>query len=179
VLVQSTGKDTLTLGGEVSSSGLIPIWVLPIVLAVCLGLICVAAFLINRDRSVSASATQTAQWLVGGVVAATQTAVAATNEVFAATQTASFNQTQAAIIGEQDTDGDGLTDEREGELGTNPNNPDTDEDRLNDGDEVRLQTSPLNPDTDNDRLIDGDEVRQGTDPATRHRWGWDPGWIGP
>lgn len=164
VLVQSTGKDTLTLGGEVSSSGLIPIWVLPIVLAICLGLICVAAFLINRDRSASSSATQTAQWLVGGVVAATQTAAAATNEVFAATQTAAFNQTQAAIIGEQDSDGDGLTDEQERELGTNPFNPDTDGDRLNDGDEVRLRTNPLNPDTDNDRLIDGEEVRIGTDP---------------
>jgi len=164
VLVQSTEKETLTLGGEVFSRGLIPIWVLPVVLAACLGLVCIAAFLINRDRSVSASATQTAQALVGGVVAATQTAVAATTEVYSATQTAAFNQTQAALAGEQDTDGDGLTDQREGELGTNPNNPDTDGDRLNDGDEVRLRTNPLNPDTDNDRLIDGEEVRIGTDP---------------
>jgi TolB protein len=164
VLVQSTEKDTLTLGGELFSRGLIPIWVLPVALAACLGLVCLAAFLISRERSISANATQTAQALLGGVIAATQTAEASATQEFAATQTAAFNQTQAAIIGEQDTDGDGLTDQREAELGTNPNNPDTDNDRLNDGDEVRLGTNPLNPDTDNDRLIDGEEVRLGTDP---------------
>ena len=58
-----------------------------------------------------------------------------------------------------DSDGDGLSDEQEKELGTDPNNPDTDGDGLNDGAEVNTtKTDPLNPDTDGDGLSDGDEV---------------------
>ncbi len=37
-----------------------------------------------------------------------------------------------------DSDGDGLTDEEERELGTDPNSADTDGDGLNDGEEVLL-----------------------------------------
>ena len=58
-----------------------------------------------------------------------------------------------------DTDGDGVPDNRELELGLNPNNPDSDADRINDGDEVNLyNTSPINDDSDNDGVNDGDEV---------------------
>ena len=58
-----------------------------------------------------------------------------------------------------DTDGDGLSDEKELELGTEPNNPDTDNDGLTDGEEVnKYKTDPLNPDTDYDALLDGAEV---------------------
>lgn len=58
-----------------------------------------------------------------------------------------------------DTDGDGLTDQEELALGTDPKNPDTDGDKLTDGEEVKVyKTDPLNPDTDYDALIDGDEV---------------------
>lgn len=63
-----------------------------------------------------------------------------------------------------DSDGDGLSDEREGELGTDPNNPDSDNDGLNDGDEIAAGTDPLNPDSDNDGILDGDEILLGTDP---------------
>jgi hypothetical protein len=45
-----------------------------------------------------------------------------------------------------DSDGDGLSDEREAELGTDPNNPDTDGDGILDGDELLLGTDPLVPD---------------------------------
>jgi hypothetical protein len=65
-----------------------------------------------------------------------------------------------------DSDGDGLSDEREGELGTDPNNPDSDGDGMNDGDEVSKGTDPLNPDTDGDGILDGDEILIGTDPLT-------------
>ena len=84
----------------------------------------------------------------------------------------------------QDTDGDGLTDYEEMELGTLLYEVDTDGDGVNDGDEVangtdplvsdlvadtdgdglsdsleeQLGTDPLNSDTDGDGLIDGDEV---------------------
>ncbi len=42
-----------------------------------------------------------------------------------------------------DSDGDGLTDGQEAELGTDPFNPDTDGDGFNDGDEVANGTDPL------------------------------------
>ncbi|MCP4994321.1 MAG: calcium-binding protein [Gammaproteobacteria bacterium] len=63
-----------------------------------------------------------------------------------------------------DTDGDGLTDDEELQLGTDPNNADTDGDGLNDGAEVQLGTNPLGVDTDGDGLNDGAEVQLGTNP---------------
>ena len=81
-----------------------------------------------------------------------------------------------------DTDGDGVSDEREKELGTDPNNPDTDGDGLTDGQEVgtdvdkdgkavkdengkpkvddskATKTDPTKADTDGDGINDGDEV---------------------
>lgn len=62
--------------------------------------------------------------------------------------------------GPEDTDRDGLTDDYEDKIGTDPNNPDTDGDGLKDGEEVNAyKTDPLNPDTDGDGLKDGEEVR--------------------
>lgn len=64
-----------------------------------------------------------------------------------------------------DSDGDGLSDEREEEEGTDPNNPDSDGDGINDGDEIDLGTDPTNPDSDGDGILDGDELELGTDPT--------------
>lgn len=59
----------------------------------------------------------------------------------------------------KDSDGDGLTDDEEAKLGTDPFNKDTDKDGLTDGDEVKVyKTDPLNPDSDFDGLKDGPEV---------------------
>lgn len=58
-----------------------------------------------------------------------------------------------------DTDGDGLTDVRESELGTDSGSLDTDGDDLTDGKEVEMRTDPLVADTDGDGLTDGDEVQ--------------------
>lgn len=71
--------------------------------------------------------------------------------------------------GPLDSDGDRLSDAREGELGTDPYNPDTDGDELTDGEEVLdWKTDPLNPDTDWDGLKDGAEVHvHKTDPNDR------------
>jgi hypothetical protein len=67
--------------------------------------------------------------------------------------------------GEVDSDGDGLTNDEEAELGTDPNDDDTDNDNLDDGDEVAAGTNPLHRDTDGDGLRDGGEVNIfGTDP---------------
>lgn len=64
-----------------------------------------------------------------------------------------------------DTDQDGLTDQREGELGTNPMKNDSDADGLMDGDEVlKYGTNPLNVDTDGDSYADGVEVQNGYSP---------------
>ncbi|MEI7881849.1 MAG: outer membrane beta-barrel protein, partial [bacterium] len=61
--------------------------------------------------------------------------------------------------GPKDSDADGLTDDEENTIGTNPHDPDTDHDGLGDFEEVRkYKTDPLNPDTDFDGLKDGAEV---------------------
>jgi TolB protein len=150
--VDSAEKETLTIGGEVTGKALIPVWVIPVLAVLCLGAIFVFYLIFRGEQTESASATQTVE--------------AAMGEIVSATQTASFNQTQAALEGERDSDGDGLTDRQEEEIGTDPNNPDTDSDGLSDGEEVlRRNTDPLNPDTDADSLSDGAEVLEhNTDP---------------
>lgn len=65
----------------------------------------------------------------------------------------------------KDSDGDGLSDEDEQKLGTDPNNPDTDGDGLLDGDEVEeYKTDPNDADTDDGGIIDGVEVANGANP---------------
>jgi outer membrane protein OmpA-like peptidoglycan-associated protein len=74
-----------------------------------------------------------------------------------------------------DSDGDGLSDELELELGTDPHRADTDRDGIPDGVEVKTGTNPLDADTDGDGLSDGveDKNRDGivdpgeTDPRKR------------
>lgn len=56
-----------------------------------------------------------------------------------------------------DSDGDGLTDDEEASLGTDPNNPDSDGDGISDGDEVDQGTDPNNPDSDGDGIPDGSD----------------------
>jgi hypothetical protein len=67
-------------------------------------------------------------------------------------------------VAAEDTDGDGLTNLQEYQLGTDPRNPDTDGDGIPDGMEVQLGTNPLDPDTDHDGLSDGQELKLGTNP---------------
>lgn len=76
----------------------------------------------------------------------------------------SSESTQEQVV---DTDGDGLTDVEEKELGTDPNTADTDGDGLVDGPEVNeYDTDPLTADTDGDGLNDGDEINSyNTDPT--------------
>jgi len=67
-----------------------------------------------------------------------------------------------------DVDGDGLTNEREEELGTDPANPDTDGDGVGDGEEDAAGTDPLDhvsfADADGDLVPDSIEAGDGTDP---------------
>jgi hypothetical protein len=80
------------------------------------------------------------------------------------------NETGAYVVHETsdphivDTDGDGLDDNEENSLGTNPRDPDTDGDGLEDSTEVSQGTDPLHYDTDGDGLGDGEESAFGSDP---------------
>ncbi|MGD8584272.1 MAG: hypothetical protein PVJ75_02880 [Chloroflexota bacterium] len=147
----STQEDQQIHSSIFVGQPMIPVWVGVALVSICLLLSCAAALLLAGNNNQDTDATSTA--------------IAQATQVIGATQTASANQTRAAEAGQQDTDGDGLVNSREIELGTDPNNPDTDADTLSDGDEVLTWTTdPLNSDTDGDGLLDGDEVRRGTDP---------------
>ena len=72
------------------------------------------------------------------------------------------NVIQSATL---DTDMDGLTDEEEKKLGTDPNKPDTDGDLVPDMDEARVwMTNPLKADSDGDGYIDSAEIIKGYNP---------------
>ncbi|MEK7172599.1 MAG: hypothetical protein AAB740_01315 [Patescibacteria group bacterium] len=64
-----------------------------------------------------------------------------------------------------DSDQDGLTDEEEKQLGTDPYSSDSDNDGLSDREEVKVYgTNPFNVDTDGDGYSDGAEVKNGYNP---------------
>ena len=67
-----------------------------------------------------------------------------------------------------DDDGDGLTNQKEIQIGTNVTNKDTDKDGLHDGEEVNnYGTNPTKADTDGDGLRDGQEISIGSDPTKK------------
>lgn len=72
------------------------------------------------------------------------------------------------IAGILDSDGDGLSDEYENSIGTDPENPDTDGDGMPDGWEVHHNFNPLindaNGDADGDGLTNLEEYQWGTNP---------------
>jgi hypothetical protein len=67
-------------------------------------------------------------------------------------------------IEDTDSDGDGLTDAEENQLGLNAALPDTDGDGVPDKVEIDNGTDPKKPDTDGDGLTDGQEIEFGTNP---------------
>ncbi len=159
VKVLSSENKTIELPGQVSEKGFFPTW---LVSTFVIGVLILCVVLL---------------FPLGGIRSSAR-----------ATQTAAFEQTQAALSGGDDADGDGLTNAEEAKIGTDPFNPDTDGDGLSDGDEamtyktnplvpdtdedglldgeevLSYKTDPLNPDTDADLLSDGDEIKQRTDP---------------
>lgn len=141
VVVQASNGDAQHHPGEAVTTGRVPVWVLPVIMVLCLTLVCITGLVWNRGRTQMLSGTQTVTAQMGAIIGATETAI--------------VNQTAAALAGQEDSDGDGLTNEQELQLGTNPNLADTDGDGLLDGDELRLGTNPLSPDTDGDGIIDG------------------------
>jgi serine/threonine protein kinase len=140
VQVTSTAGVPQTHNGEVISRGLIPVWLPPLAILLCLALFAAAVMFIPPI-----------------VVRPTQTQVA-----MVASQTAAA-ATQWALA---DADNDGLPNVEEVNLGTDPNKADTDGDGLNDGDEVKKYgTNPLDIDTDHDGVNDGTEVAKGCSPV--------------
>ena len=66
-----------------------------------------------------------------------------------------------------DNDGDGLTNEKEFFIGSNPLNSDSDSDGLSDADEVNTyKTNPINIDTDKDGISDSLEIANNLNPLT-------------
>lgn len=61
----------------------------------------------------------------------------------------------------EDSDGDGISDELEIQLGTDPLSADSDGDGLTDAEELLSHTDPLRPDSDGNGVLDGDEDADG------------------
>ena len=161
------------LAGQLDVGALLPGWLLPLMAGLLLILCLSAVGLFTFFGGRNAQATRTAEAALAALAAETTTrqfeenAAAqqtAESEVLAAgTATAGAATAQA----EGDDDGDGLSNSREAEIGTQPDNADTDGDGLNDGQEVnQYGTNPTQQDTDGDTLSDGAEVNEhGTSPV--------------
>lgn len=65
-----------------------------------------------------------------------------------------------------DSDGDGLTDEEEAALGTDPDDIDSDDDGYQDGFEILDGTDPLDSDSDDDGVMDGGDRCNHTSPVS-------------
>ncbi len=76
------------------------------------------------------------------------------------------SDSDGVMDGDEDADGDGLTNLDELSLGTNLGKVDTDSDGLPDSQERLEGTDPLSDDTDGDGVTDGREMELGTDPKT-------------
>lgn len=88
--------------------------------------------------------------------------------VFTGTDPLKFDSvTEGISDAKADSDGDGLSNAKEIELGTNSQNVDTDSDGLSDYDEINVYgTNPIKKDTDDDGIEDWDEVKLGLDPKS-------------
>lgn len=70
-----------------------------------------------------------------------------------------FSNGTKILDGKFDSDSDGISNEEEAKLGTDPLNEDTDYDGLLDKDEINTyNTDPVNYDSDSDMISDGDEI---------------------
>jgi eukaryotic-like serine/threonine-protein kinase len=135
------------LSGEMVSRGMIPAWLIPLLMTLCILLAASAGAYYGLVYEPQIHETATAQAFTA-------------QETKAAAATAEWNS---------DQDNDGLTNAQEAENNTLPDNPDTDGDGLTDGQEVNFwHTFPNGRDTDGDTLTDGYEVNTlGTSPTSR------------
>ncbi|MFQ5399065.1 MAG: protein kinase [Anaerolineae bacterium] len=158
VISSAGGRQVLT--GEVRPGSAIPVGLLYALLFLVIFACTIGAMalIFNRQRTVRPVVTPSALPAVN----VTQTIVVdATGTAAAGTAAAAT----AAVEG--DADGDGLSNQQEQLIGTDPEDDDSDNDGLTDGEELlRVGSDPLKRDTDGDILIDGDEVNlYQTDPT--------------
>lgn len=78
------------------------------------------------------------------------------------------------IVDNPDLDGDGIPNDDETTLGTDPNNPDTDGDGINDGTEVDNGSDPLNPCSPNPNVMNCDSDGDGIPNPTEGTLGTNP-----
>jgi len=60
VQIRSAEQETQVVNGEVSSKGFIPIWLIPIIISICLSIVCLSTFFFIQN-SQSSRATETAE----------------------------------------------------------------------------------------------------------------------
>lgn len=152
--------------GELVSPPVIPAWLLPLLMFLCVALILAILFLWpkGKDDPTIAATTETPTLQPTIQDARPADLLTATFISYATIQY--YEQVTAEARASSDDDDDGLTYAQELAIGTDPNNPDTDDDGLLDGEENELATDPFNPDTDDDGLLDGEEVHEyETDPT--------------
>ncbi len=160
------------LDGEIAENSVIPTWIIPLVIVLCLGIGVLGLVIGSTLGYVSLFPTSTdfsEQTEIAIAVQKTNEASTATVlKLYEATQVSQAQVSATAIWLINDEDNDGLSNEKEISLNTLPNKRDTDEDNLDDGEEVnRRMTDPLNPDLDHDGLKDGDEIARGMDPLNQ------------
>ncbi len=124
------------------------------------------------DGAVDQGCTEAAPVCVTGQTAADNACVVCTSD--SGCDDGGWCLDGVCIEADVDSDSDGLTDDEEEALGTDPSDADTDNDGIDDGDEVGggdpstyepgTDTNPLDADTDDDGLSDGEEMATGTDP---------------
>jgi serine/threonine protein kinase/predicted secreted protein len=169
VQVSLAGEQPQEHSGEVVSRALFPTWAPPMLFFLCILLTGGLGLLYTSIDSRATQATRTS------IAKQTQIALSfqQTDQAFTATAdylivaSQATNQALTATAGwlVSDDDRDGLSNEKELEIGTLPDKRDTDEDGLDDGEEVNNRnTDPLDSDSDDDGLKDSDEVSRGIDP---------------
>lgn len=189
----STSNGRKELGGLLDVGPRIPIWLLVLLLILVLmigggggALALLGPGILDGNSNDSTATAEVA-------VVAGETAQAGSEETAVAQQTAEAEGTALALVAqaEGDDDNDGLSNQTEEEIGTDPNRSDTDGDGLLDGEEINqhgsdpmvadtdgdgltdgqetriYQTSPTAADTDSDGIDDGTEVEQRSDPLTQ------------
>jgi serine/threonine protein kinase len=141
--------------GQLRVAPYLPIWVLS--LLIILITLCLAIGGLGYSQVVVPSNnTKVAATAAFNQNATLSAQNAAQNAQSTAVASTGIAQTAAA---QGDNDGDGLSNQKETELQTDPNNRDTDGDGLTDGQEVnQYGTDPRNIDSDSDSLVDGQEV---------------------
>ncbi len=158
--------------GELVAVPLIPYWMLGLLTFLFTACVLIIALALAAGLIIppTAEATATIEAATAFINATQQTFRTAEAVVGVTLTAAADNQataTNAAMTAaaEGDDDSDGLSNQREAELTTDPKNPDTDTDTLTDGQEVNVwNTNPIAFDSDKDNLSDGQEVQRGSNP---------------